>query len=68
MAMNWTMNGENVTAVDLNSTFIEQSRRRFDSFGLKFAIGDQLVAIGGTHRRENACGECQAGQPVYYEY
>jgi len=34
MAMNWALNGSNVTAVDLNLTSIEQTRQRFDLFGL----------------------------------
>ena len=34
MAMNWAMNGANVTAVDLNLTSMVQTRRRFDLFGL----------------------------------
>lgn len=35
MAMNWAKNGADVTAVDLNQTSIDQTRRRFELFGLK---------------------------------
>ena len=35
MAMNWAQNGSDVTAIDLNPTSIEQTRRRFDLLGLK---------------------------------
>ena len=35
MAMNWARNGARVTAVDLGQTAIEQTRKRFELFGLK---------------------------------
>ena len=34
MAMNWALNGAQVTAVDMNPVAIEQTRRRFQAFGL----------------------------------
>ncbi len=34
MAMNWARHGAHVTAVDLNPVAVEQTRRRFASFGL----------------------------------
>ncbi|MBS1141845.1 MAG: class SAM-dependent methyltransferase [Proteobacteria bacterium] len=38
MAMNWTRNGVDMTAVDLNMTSITQSRRRFELLGLEADI------------------------------
>lgn len=35
MASRWAMNGADISAVDLNPTSIEQTRRRFEIFGLK---------------------------------
>jgi len=35
MAMNWAKNGADVTAIDLNPTSIEQTKRRFELYGLK---------------------------------
>lgn len=41
MASLWARNGADVTAVDLNSTSIEQTRRRFELLGLKGTIERQ---------------------------
>ncbi len=38
MAMNWARNGVDITAVDLNPTSIEQTRKRFDLLGLDARI------------------------------
>lgn len=38
MSMNWARNGVDLTAVDLNPTSIEQTRRRFDLMGLEGRI------------------------------
>jgi SAM-dependent methyltransferase len=38
MAMHWARNGADVTAVDLNPTAVEQTRRRFDLLGLEGRI------------------------------
>ncbi|MCU0842634.1 MAG: methyltransferase domain-containing protein [Thiobacillaceae bacterium] len=38
MAMNWARNGVEMTAVDLNPTSIEQTRRRFELMGLRGRI------------------------------
>jgi 2-polyprenyl-3-methyl-5-hydroxy-6-metoxy-1,4-benzoquinol methylase len=35
MAMNWAQHGADMTAIDLNPVAIEQTRRRFEVFGLK---------------------------------
>jgi ubiquinone/menaquinone biosynthesis C-methylase UbiE len=35
MAMNWAQHGACVTAVDLNPVAVEQTRRRFETFGLE---------------------------------
>lgn len=35
LAMNWARNGADVTAVDLNGTSVEQTRKRFELMGLK---------------------------------
>lgn len=35
MAMNWARNGVEITAVDLNPTSVEQTRRRFEVMGLQ---------------------------------
>lgn len=43
MAMNWAMQGARVTAVDLNPVAVEQTRRRFEVFGLE---GEILEADG----------------------
>lgn len=42
MAMNWAQHGAHITAIDLNEVSIEQSRRRFDAFGLSgiFRLAD----------------------------
>lgn len=44
MAMNWSRQGARVTAVDLNPVAVEQTRRRFEIFGL---AGDIREADGG---------------------
>lgn len=38
MAMLWAQGGADVTAVDLNLTSVEQTKKRFDLYGLKGAI------------------------------
>lgn len=38
MAMNWALHGARITAVDLNPTAIEQTRRRFELYGLDGSI------------------------------
>lgn len=38
MAMNWAQQGANVTAVDLNPVAIQQTRKRFELFGLSGEI------------------------------
>lgn len=52
MAMNWAQNGSSVTAVDLNPTSIEQTRRRFDLFDLEGDIrqmdGNRLEFADGS--------------------
>lgn len=40
MAMNWARNGADMTAVDLNPVAIQQTRQRFELFGLKGAINE----------------------------
>lgn len=35
MAMNWARRGVNMTATDLNSTAVKQTKRRFELYGLK---------------------------------
>jgi SAM-dependent methyltransferase len=44
MAMNWARQGAQVTAVDLNPVAVEQTRRRFELFGLS---GEIREADGG---------------------
>jgi SAM-dependent methyltransferase len=52
MAMNWALQGARITAVDLNTTSIEQTRRRFDLFGLQGTIeqadGNRLPFTDGA--------------------
>ncbi len=38
MAMHWAKNGSSVTAVDLNPKSIEQTKTRFDEYGLRGVI------------------------------
>ncbi len=52
MAMNWALHGAQVTAVDLNPVAVEQTRRRFELFGLQGEIqeadGERLAFADHT--------------------